>query len=48
MVWVIWPERREVDVWIPGVAEPSTLRDDETLEGGEVIPGFHIALGQLW
>jgi Uma2 family endonuclease len=47
-VWVIWPERHEVDVWIPGATEPSTLRDDETLEGGEVIPGFQITLGQLW
>jgi Uma2 family endonuclease len=48
MVWVVWPERRELDVWLPGSAEPRTLHDEDALEGGEVVPGFSVALGQLW
>ena len=47
-VWVIWPERHEVDVWTPGATGPRTLHDDDALEGGEVVPGFHVALDQLW
>lgn len=48
MVWVVWPERHEVDVWTPGATEPRTLRDDDALEGGEIVPGFRVALDQLW
>jgi Uma2 family endonuclease len=48
MVWVIWPERLALDEWTRGSVEPRTLRDDDALEGGEVVPGFRLALGQLW
>jgi len=48
MVWVVWPERRELDVWLPSSAEPRTLGDDDALEGGDILPGLRIALGQLW
>jgi Uma2 family endonuclease len=47
LVWVIWPERREVDVWTRGSTAPRTLQDDDTLEGGDVVPGFVIPLGQV-
>jgi Uma2 family endonuclease len=48
MVWVVWSERREVDVWTSGAAEPRTLQDDDALDGGDVVPGFRVALDQLW
>ena len=48
VVWVIWPDRRELDVWTLGAAEPRTLHDDDALDGGDVVPGFRLALGQLW
>jgi Uma2 family endonuclease len=47
-VWVVWPDRRELDIWIPGTDEPHTLHDEEVLDGGDVIPGFRLPLGQLW
>jgi Uma2 family endonuclease len=48
LVWVIWPERREVDVLTRGSAAPRTLQDDDTLDGDDVIPGFGIPLSQVW
>jgi Uma2 family endonuclease len=42
LVWVIWPGRREIDVWHPDSdeqpAETRGLRD--LLDGGQVVPGF--------
>ena len=41
LVWVVWPDRQQVDVWHPGDAEPSvTLRSGDALDGEDVIPGF--------
>jgi Uma2 family endonuclease len=48
LVWVIWPEWREVDEWTPGATEPLTLQDDDTLHGGDIVPGFSLALSQIW
>jgi Uma2 family endonuclease len=47
-IWVLWPARRELDVWTVGTREPRTLRGDDSLEGGAVIPGFLLPLNQLW
>jgi Uma2 family endonuclease len=41
LVWVVWPDRQQVDVWRPGDAEPSvTLRSGDVLAGEDVVPGF--------
>jgi Uma2 family endonuclease len=48
MVWVVWPERGEIDVWSSATREPRTLAGDDALDAGEVIPGFRIPLGQIW
>jgi Uma2 family endonuclease len=41
LVWVVWPDRQQVDVWHPGDAEPSvTLRSGDVLAGEDVVPGF--------
>ena len=47
MVWVIWPDRRELDVWTSNSEEPQTLDKDDTLDGGDVVPGFRIPLSQF-
>lgn len=39
LVWIIHATRREVIVHRPD-QEPETLRDPETLGGGDVLPGF--------
>ncbi len=42
LVWVVWPERREVDVWRTGNSgrPAATLGMDDDLDGEDVIPGF--------
>jgi Uma2 family endonuclease len=49
LAWVIWPKRREVDVWRPGVKQPSTTRRiADALEGLDVVPGFSYPLVELF
>jgi Uma2 family endonuclease len=48
LVWVVWPERRAIDVWTLGAAAPNTLRDADYLDGGDVVPGFRLALAEIW
>jgi Uma2 family endonuclease len=42
LVWIVWPARREVDVWRPGnLQRPvATLKATDNLDGEDVIPGF--------
>ncbi len=47
LVWVFWPETRTVTVYTPE-AEPYTLTADETLDGGDVLPGFAVAAAELF
>ncbi len=47
LVWVVDPEARQVLVHRPG--QPTlTLSADDTLEGGDVLPGFTLPLTQLF
>lgn len=48
LVWVAWPDRRELDAWTPGDTEPRTLNGHNVLDAGDVIPGFRIPLNQMW
>jgi Uma2 family endonuclease len=48
-VWIIWPGRREVDVWRSGSAEPiATLKDDNRLAAPELLPGFDCRVADLF
>jgi len=47
VVWVIWPDRRELDVWTSTGEEPQTLDEDDTLDGGDVVPGFRLPISQF-
>ena len=47
LVWVVWPRRREIDVWRPGETEPRTLTATDTLDGGTVVPGFSIPVARV-
>ena len=46
-MWVVDPGRRTVAVHQPG-REPEVLRGDDVLDGGEVLPGFAVALAYLF
>lgn len=49
LVWVVWPKRREVDIWHPGDTKPGrTLKMGDALGGENVLPGFTYALDQLF
>jgi Uma2 family endonuclease len=46
-VWVIWPERRAVEVLRPG-SPPETLGASDTLLGEDVLPGFNLPVGRIF
>lgn len=48
-VWIIWPGRREVDIWRPGSDEPvATLKATDQLAAPELLPGFAIPVAELF
>ena len=47
LVWIVDPELRTVEVHT-GTAEMTLLREDDTLDGGDVLPGFSIPLAELF
>jgi Uma2 family endonuclease len=49
LVWVVWPKRKEVDVWRPGDTKPSTtLGVDDALDGLDILPGFTYPVKRLF
>ncbi len=50
LVWVVWPRRQQVDVWEPGNADQParTLRVDDSLDGGIVLPGFTYPVADIF
>ncbi len=48
MVWIVWPDRRCVDVWESGQGRPITVRGEDVLIGGDVVPGFRLPLPAIW
>jgi Uma2 family endonuclease len=47
MVWVVYPETREVEVHAPGQAV-QILGIDGTLNGGDILPGFTLTLKDIF
>ncbi len=47
LVWVVWPRRREIDVWAPGDATPHILTAVDTLDGAMVVPNFTITVARV-
>lgn len=49
LVWVVWPGRRQVDVWQAGADKPvATLGIGDQLDGGGIIPGFTFPVAGLF
>jgi Uma2 family endonuclease len=48
LVWVVWTDQQEIDVWTPGAQEPRTLAGNNDLEAGDVIPGLRIQVATIW
>lgn len=45
-VWIVYPDSRTIVVH--GESGAYTLREDDTLSGGEILPGFEIRVGELF
>jgi Uma2 family endonuclease len=52
LVWAIYPQAREVHVYTAGSATNeltlTVLTAEDTLTGGEVLPGFSVGVGELF
>jgi Uma2 family endonuclease len=47
VIWVAYPETREVEIYVPG--QPvKILGIDDTIDGGEVLPGFTLAVKDVF
>lgn len=47
VVWLVLPERKEIEVYIPG--EPrKLLTSEDALDGGDVLPGFTLAVKSIF
>jgi Uma2 family endonuclease len=47
LVWLVDPWRRAVEVHALG-RPPRVLRESDTLDGGEVLPGFTLAVAEIF
>ena len=47
VVWVVYPETREIEVYLPG-HPVKILGMNEVLPGGDVLPGFEMAVRDIF
>jgi Uma2 family endonuclease len=47
LVWVVWPRHRAVTAYPPD-GQSRELREDDELDGGAVLPGFRVRVGDLF
>ncbi len=47
LVWLIYPDKQRVEVYQSG-KPPQILTGDETLDGGEVLPGFTLSVKSIF
>jgi Uma2 family endonuclease len=47
LVWVVDPAARTVTVYVPGDEDERVLRDDDTLDGGDLLPGFSVPVAEI-
>jgi Uma2 family endonuclease len=47
IVWLVNPEKKRVEVYTPG-PQVDTAEQDETLDGGAILPGFKLAVKDIF
>jgi Uma2 family endonuclease len=47
IVWLVFPETRQIEVYLPD-QDVRELGIDDTLDGGDVLPGFSLPVKQLF
>ena len=48
LMWVVYPTNRTIEVFTPGDGSPKLLTAADTLDGGEVLPGFSVVVGHIF
>ncbi len=48
LVWVMDPQERTIVIYVPNSDQQTTLSGEAKLTGGEVIPGFEVALTEIF
>ena len=48
LVWIVDPRARTVAVYTKAAQEPLILGEADTLDGGDVLPGFQLVLQDLF
>ena len=48
LVWVVDPLTQTITAYTPGDTEEQVLMVDDTLDGGDVLPGFRVPVAQLF
>ena len=48
VVWLVYPESREVEVWESASGPARVLGGDEALSGDALLPGFSLAVASLF
>jgi Uma2 family endonuclease len=46
--WLLLPEDRAVEIWTQTQDTPQRLNQAMRLEGGDVLPGLLLELGEIW
>ena len=45
--WLLFPEQQAVEIWQPE-AEPQRVEAAQMLEGGDLLAGLRLELGEIW
>jgi Uma2 family endonuclease len=48
LAWLVYPERREVEVFRTAQQEPLLVREDAELDGYDVLPGLRLPVVELF
>jgi len=48
LIWIVHPDTRAVDVYLPGQGEPAVLGEKDSLDGFDVLPGFSHSLAAIF
>ncbi len=46
-VWIVDADKKQVEIYVPG-QPPARKSADETLEGGDLLPGFRLAVKEIF
>ncbi len=47
LLWVVYPEEREIEIYEANKS-PLTLKVDDTLTGGDILPDFRVSIKQIF